>query len=602
MKKIQFAVLFLVLSFFVSVSHAHASGSETVLVRNGASVIYQGTVALPSAGTVSIVDDSSGHAVHSVNADSVMGLLYSIGQSSGNFALTGVHDYGSMGMYLNCVTPTGNAELCANWQYVVNGTSPWTSMDTTMLSGGETVVLYFGTAHEVTFNRTTIKAGGSVMATAHQYNYMDNTWSGLTGVSVAATVPSSDPYNPTVITSVPVDGGGNATIVLSDLGTYNVGIAEDYYYPYTITVSKSGRSPHVSTPVVVVTPTFSLAKAVSYLTSTQDADGGFGGSPMYTDWAAIALSAAKTSTTAGVSDAVMTKLLSYMTTHNTVSENLTDNERHTVALLSLGQNPYSANGTDFVAPIVKSFDGTQFGDPSLVNDDIFALISLSGAGYTSTDPIVSKDVAFIISKQTPDGSWNSSVDITASAVQALKIFSSVDGVSLSIERATKYLQNTQLDGGSFGNVSTTSWVAQTMSALGVTWTMNGKTVVDFFNTQQSDDGAMLSSSETLPNRIWTTSYAIPAALGMPWNAIMHTVAKPVVVTPVENPTVSNIAAVSSSVTLPVVQKIIVRHETLSAPKPTPTLTTPVVVETTPVKTGFWSGVSHFFGKMFSWIK
>jgi hypothetical protein len=44
--------------------------------------------------------------------------------------------------------------------------------------------------------------------------------------------------------------------------------------------------------------------------------------------------------------------------------------------------------------------------------------------------------------------------------------------------------------------------------------------------QQAIDGAALSSSDTTENRIWGTSYAIPAALGKQWSEIMQSVSKP----------------------------------------------------------------------------
>jgi len=217
-----------------------------------------------------------------------------------------------------------------------------------------------------------------------------------------------------------------------------------------------------------------------------------------------------------------------MSARNTVSSFLTDNERHAMALLALGQNPYSFYGADYITPIVNSFDGTQFGDPSYVNDDIFALIPLASAGYTASDTIIAKDIVFVVSKQTPNGSWDKSPDMTAAAVQALEPFSSASGVSAALASASTYLANAQGSDGGWGNIFSSSWAAQAMSALGVTWTKNGKTVADYFAAQQAADGAALSSSETPQNRIWATSYAIPAVLQRPWSAIMRSVSKPVV--------------------------------------------------------------------------
>ena len=252
--------------------------TETVLIRNGETVVYQGTVDLPASGTVDIPDSTG--TVHTVNADSVLGFLYSLDQVNDSFSISNLQYYSSFGsFYLKCIIPSGASELCDNWQYVVNGITPWSGMDSTVLSGGETVGLYFGSPHQVIFDTTSITTGGSVVATAQKYNYLDNTWGALSGVTIGATQPNpSDPYNPTVVVSQAVDANGNATLTLADAGTYSLGIAEDYYFPsYTVTVTA---------PVVVTIgaagggggggvppppPVFSVPNALAYLTSTQSA-------------------------------------------------------------------------------------------------------------------------------------------------------------------------------------------------------------------------------------------------------------------------------------------------------------------------------------------
>ena len=269
------------------------------------------------------------------------------------------------------------------------------------------------------------------------------------------------------------------------------------------------------------TPIFSVTNALAYLKSAQATDGSFGDSPLYTDWAAIALGALN------VNDDSKNLLLTYFNSHNVISSLLTDNERHAMALLALHQNPYSFNDVNYIDVIINSFDGTQFGDIDLVNDDIFALIPLKNTGYTVNDDIIIKDIAFIISKQKTDGSFEESVDLTAATIQALKLFESVVGVSETLSKASDYLANSQDSDGGWGNVSSTSWAMQAMNALSASWTKNNHTPNDYLGGQQMEDGAVLPSTETLPNRIWTTSYAIAASSLKPWNAIMQNVSKPV---------------------------------------------------------------------------
>ena len=526
--KTKITALFLLLMLFTLVSFVRAddtisTSTETLLIRNGDTTIYQGIVDLPPAGVVDIADNTG--TTHSVDADSVLGLLYSIDQASDAFSISDLQYYSSFGsFYLKCITPKDEEPSCDNWQYVVNGVTPWTGMDATLLSGGETIGLYFGNPHQLLFSTTSIIAGGSFVATAQKYNYLDDTWSPLAGATIGATTPNpDDPYNPTVVASSTTDVNGNATTTLADAGTYTVGIAEDYYFPsYTITVS-STTPPASSTPPTnsggsnaPTTPPFSVSKAVEYLMSAQSSDGSFGGSALYTDWTAIALA------TAGASQA---KIIDYMTSHNAVSSLPTDNERRAMALLALGENPYSFHGADYIAPIVGSFDGVQFGDASLVNDDIFALIPLASAGYSANDDIISKDIAFVLGRQQSDGSWEGSVDLTAAAVQALSSFTA-PGASNALAKAGAYLQSSQGADGGWENIYSSSWAIQAMNALGASWTKDGKTTVDYLSLKQSNDGAALAPSETSQNRIWATSYAIPAAQGKPWSVVMHSVAKP----------------------------------------------------------------------------
>jgi hypothetical protein len=498
----------------VSVTPTPPPPTETVLIRNGATVIFQGTIALPASGTVSIPDDTG--TTHNVNAKSVLGVLYALDQAHPEFEVSDLQYYNSFGaFYLKCITPSGGTASCDNWQFVVNNSTPWTSMDTTILSGGENLGFYFGNPHQVTFDTNAISAGGSVTATAQKYNYLDDTWSALTGVTIGATQPNpSDPYNPTVVTSGAVDSTGSTVLTLAIAGTYDVGISEDYYFPtYPVTVNSVGGGGGGGSAV------FSVPNAISYLTSQQAGDGSLGGSDLYTDWAGIALSA-------GGASSQKSALISYLNSHNNLSGLLTDNERRAMSLLSLGQNPYSFGGVDYITAIVNRFDGTQFGDASLTNDDIFALIPLSKAGYTSGDEIISKDVTFILSKQQSNGSWENSVDMTSAGVQALAPFSGVSGVSNALTNAGNYLQNNQGNDGGWGNVSSSSWAIQAMNVLGASWTKSGKSTADYLAGVQVSDGATSPTSETVQNRIWSTSYAIPAGLGKSWFSIMQGVSKP----------------------------------------------------------------------------
>lgn len=481
---------------------------ETILIRNGNTVVYNDSIDLPAEGNIEILDSNG--VAHQVNSRSVLGVLYILDQASDTFSFSKLQYYDSFSsFYIKCMIPSGSSELCDSWQYIVGGTSPWTSVDSTMLVGGETIALYFGNPYRINLSSTSVTTLDTITAKAETYNYIDNTWSNRTGVTIGVTTPNpSDQWNPTVIATYPVDANGQATLSFTNEGSYTVGISEDYYFPsYTITVnpiSSGGGGGGV-----VITPTFSIPNALSFLESKQNKDGSFG-SELYTDWAAIAIASAGSQ-----ANNMKSLIVDYLKNNEAPSSIVTDNERHAMALMALSINPYSGTSINYISKIVSSFDGAQFGDTSLINDDIFGLIVLKNAGYGSSDEIIGKDISYIISKQSPDGSWGS-IDMTAAGIQALKNFSNFSGVSESISQALNYLTNSQGSDGGFDNSFSTSWVLQ---AIAQGSSLSTKAEI-YLATKQQTDGGLDLATDSVTNRIWSTSYAIPSILHMSWNDIM----------------------------------------------------------------------------------
>jgi hypothetical protein len=491
---------------------------ETVFIRNGETVVYSGSINLPEEGTVDVVDSTG--VSHGVNKRSVLGLLAILDQGDDNFSLSSIIYYSSFNsLYIKCIT-VQSEESCDNWQYTVNNATPFTGIDSTNITGGESIGLYFGNPYRVVFD--SLVTGNSLIATAEKYNYLENTWSPRTNVTIGITVSNpDDPYNPTVVATAAVDNSGVASLTVPDSGDYMVGIAEDFYFPtFPLTVNPivSDSSGGSSVPLP---ESFSTQKAIEYLFAVQGEDGSFGSHEMYTDWVAIAYGAF------GIIGQHRDSLVSYLASHSPISPFLTDNERRAMALLSLGLNPYNFEGSDYVTAITSKFDGTQFGEASLVNDDIFALIPLSRAGFTSHDDIIVKDIAFIISQQNPDGSWEGSVDMTAAAIQALGAFRDVVNARDSIDKAVVYIKSMQQNDGGFGSIFTSAWVAQAQKTVNQIWTKEGKSISDYFILHQTSDGAVLPSTDITTQRIWATSYVIPGSLGLPWTDIMQNVPKPV---------------------------------------------------------------------------
>lgn len=267
-------------------------------------------------------------------------------------------------------------------------------------------------------------------------------------------------------------------------------------------------------------PPFDVPAALRYLESVQNPDGSFG-SPMLSDWVAIAAAV-------GESPALRAKLAAYETTHPVISTVVTENERHAMALEALGVNPYSGTPVDYIEPIIRSFDGTQFGDPSLVNDDIFAIFPLLHAGYETGDPVIASTTAFILSKQGANGLWNDSVDLTAAAIQALTLMPDSGNVRYAISKATGSLRGKQVEDGSFGDPYSSSWMLQAIAAMNGTatdWQQDSYTPDYYLATLQDSDGGVHASSTS--DRVWATAYAIPAIRRATWGNLLTSFAKPV---------------------------------------------------------------------------
>ena len=493
---------------------------ETFIIRINDTVLFNGVVDLPASGTVSILDSSN--VAHDVNSQSVLAVLKSIDDTNDSFAISNLTYYNSFGsFYLKCITPTSGTESCDNWQYAVGATTPFSSIDTTILTGGETVGIYFGSSHRVDLDKNSINTNESLVATAETYDYQNNLWSPLSNVNIGVTLPNpNDPWNPNVVATYPVDSNGVANISITSPNTYTVGIVEDYYFPsYSVVVTDIPINTGGNGSSNITVKNFDINQAINYLANNQNSDGSFGGNELYTDWALIGLSAK------GIDSSVKNKALEYLKNKNKISNTLTDNERRAMAILALGEDPYDFDGTNYISAIIKDFDGVQFGDSSLVNDDIFALFPLFKSGYTTSDIEINKSIEFIISKQKSNGSWEDSIDMTSAGIQALAQFQSVSGVSSALAQASAYVKSMQQGDGGWTNASSTAWAMQASSAIGANWSVGGKTGLDYLAVFQQTDGGLLDSAESIQNRIWNTSYAIPGALGKTWTNIMQSVSK-----------------------------------------------------------------------------
>ncbi|KKP64709.1 MAG: Prenyltransferase/squalene oxidase [Candidatus Nomurabacteria bacterium GW2011_GWF2_35_12] len=511
----------------------------SLTIRDGNTKIFEGAVPLQATGTIDLNDNTG--TSHSIDAQSVLSLINDADILSADFSISDLEYYSSFGsLYLKCITGTIMGEKCDNWQYTVNNTYPGIGMDQKVLSDGENVYLYFGPQYKITLNSNSITISDTLTATAQEYDYQNDAWIMRTGVTVGLTQPNPEnPWTPTEIQTAAVDANSEANFSSIPEGSYNVGIKEDFYFPTeTLTVtaapasdtgsssssSSSGSRKNKNTGSVLGIETkvkFDLEKAFESIILQQKENGSFGEN-LYTDWTAIALAG-------GNYQNQTIKLIKYFTESKFEDGHLTDYERHAMALMALGLNPYNTNNENYIKKITDSFDGKQFGDTNQDNDDIFALIILQNAGFTQSDKIIADDISFILNRQKENGSWDENIDMTGAGMQAIAFFNQNEWVANALVKAREFLKQNQKNDGGWGNVSSTAWAIGGIWALSEkpeNWIKNDNTPLDYLAINQDTDGGIKNlpageEGESLQNKIWETAYAITALSGKTWNQIMQ---------------------------------------------------------------------------------
>lgn len=310
----------------------------------------------------------------------------------------------------------------------------------------------------------------------------------------------------------------------------------------TPTPTPTTSSTGAASGTLTTKPSFDIEKAFGFLINEQRGNGSWG-EDLYTDWAAPAFAS-------GNHLEPTLKLIRYLEDVKIAGMSITDTERHVMALMSLGLNPYNINGGNYIAKIVSSFDGKQFGDKNEDNDDIFALIVLQNTGYKLEDKIISDDLIFVLSKQKENGSWDESPDLTGAGVEALSVFKEKTEVKNALLKAKDYLKQNQKDNGGWNNnASSTAWALEGILALGEKpedWVKNNNSPLDYLATIQDTDGGV--KDESISNKIWETTYVLTALSGKSWNQVLQNFEKPItpaLVTVKNNPTKQNMLIVKS---------------------------------------------------------
>ena len=504
--------------------------TATIKIYVGTTLATSAIVTLPASGSPDASLTPTGSATpQSAPARSAIAVLEALDAQTSDFDVTQLDYFGFLGFQVSCVSipSASSTPLCTlfppSWLFAINGSAPTVGMSSVDLHDGDVMQLYYSYAssRQVVVVTPSVVTGSAFTVEAQELDPATGTYHATTGFT--ADLGTVSGFTFTTLQSSAVDGSGQAMFTLNATGTYAVALQEDFDFPSTSftvseppTASSGGGGGGGVIHLQLNTPS-----ALAYLTSKQNTDGSFSSS-LYTDWAGIAFAAEDPG-------APKTNLRNFLLTSSPALSNATDYERHAMALMALGINPYSGTAVNYIASIVSAFDGTQIGYATLATDDIFALFPLLHAGYSTSDEIIKKTVAFILSAQTPSGGWDDSVDVTAAAIQALSEVSSLPGVATSLTNATAYLHTRQQTNGGFGNSFSTSWALQGIAALGQSpssWAPSGLNPNDYLASLQQPDGGVEPTASDTNTRVWATAYAIPASLGKTWNSLLSSYPKP----------------------------------------------------------------------------
>ncbi len=213
----------------------------------------------------------------------------------------------------------------------------------------------------------------------------------------------------------------------------------------------------------------------------------------------------------------------------TVSGTLaTDYAKAIIALAAIGENPATFGNIDYLAKLKAYYNNNQFGDETLVNDDIWTILALAAVNDTAgAEFSAAKD--FIISHQNADGGWSYSItgssdtNDTAAAIMAL-VEAGVGASDAKIVSAVNYLKSVQnADGGfpySAGDPSDSgsdAWAISAIYKIGQNpagWNQGAATPVTHLESLQDTDGGFWwQAAGTSGNNKAMTPFAVIALSG-----------------------------------------------------------------------------------------
>lgn len=286
-----------------------------------------------------------------------------------------------------------------------------------------------------------------------------------------------------------------------------------------------------------------LSTAVSagaeYLSSQQQADGsvaGFGGE---TEWAAVAVAASGADPAETKADSGESLVDAIEAAVPAPTSPATEFERKIIALAAADKDPSDVSGTNYTQTLADAYDGTQIGDPTLLNDDSFGIIAAAATGDDLLVPVAAGALDYLLSHQQPDGgfSWTTNTcdlfcgtdsNDTAAAIVAMHAAETLEIEHPDLESgrtaATGFLLGTQQPDGGFGydalspsDGSSTAWGLIALNTLGSLYATQADAARNWLLINQNDDGGFgYGPKGTTGSDTYTTSHALIALLGTNW--------------------------------------------------------------------------------------
>lgn len=291
-----------------------------------------------------------------------------------------------------------------------------------------------------------------------------------------------------------------------------------------IVLALSGMTGHASAA--------SLSPEVSFLTSAQNTDGGFGAargqrsSELYSAWTAMGLAAAgrdPASVRRG-GRSVLDSLRAEVSTLN----GLGDAERTILAAQACGASSYSFAGRNLVAEVLSARDSDNSFE-HLVNLTAFAIFALRAVGHSQSFPAIRDAAGWIERQQSSDGGFGfgehgspSDVDDTGAALQALADAGAHNAHDLAAA-ADFLIRSQNLDGGypqQYGgesNAQSTAWAVQGLIAAGrnpnTVRRRGSRSPTGYLESLLAPGGSIRYSRTAAQTPVWVTAQALIALSG-----------------------------------------------------------------------------------------